>query len=57
MITLPAPRQVESAARAVQAEVLVSGDTIVPLSPGRTAKGLPPVGQGDLLGGREASGR
>jgi DNA recombination protein RmuC len=54
---LPAPRQVESAARAVQAEVLVSGDTIVPLSPGRTAKGLPPVGQGDLLGGREASGR
>ena len=53
---LPTPRQVESAARSVEKEVLVSGDTIVPLSPGRSAKGLPPAGQGDLLGGREASG-
>jgi DNA recombination protein RmuC len=54
---LPAPRQVESAARSVEKEVLVSGDTIVPLSSGRVAKGLPPAGQGDLLGGREAAGR
>jgi DNA recombination protein RmuC len=53
---LPSPRQVESAARSVEKEVLVSGDTIVPLSSSRAAKGLPPAGQGDLLGGREASG-
>jgi DNA recombination protein RmuC len=53
---LPTPRQVESAARSVEKEVLVSGDTIVPLSSGRAAKGLPPAGQGDLLGGREAAG-
>jgi DNA recombination protein RmuC len=45
---LPAPRQVESAARSVEKEVLVSGDRIVPL-------GTRPT-QGDLLGGREASG-
>ena len=50
---LPGPRQVESLARAVQAEVLVSGDTIVPLS-GKT-KSSTAAGQGDLLGGREAS--
>ena len=49
---LPAPRQVESLARAVQAEVLVSGDTVVPLS-GKARSA--PAGQGDLLGGREAS--
>jgi DNA recombination protein RmuC len=46
---LPAPRQVESAARSVEKEVLVSGDTIVPLSATRRPT------QGDLLGGREAS--
>ncbi len=46
---LPAPRQVESAARSVEKEVLVSGDTIVPLSGTRRPT------QGDLLGGREAS--
>ena len=51
---LPTPRQVESAARSVEKEVLVSGDTIVPLTSGR-ARTAP--GQGDLLGGREASGR
>ncbi len=51
---LPTPRQVESAARSVEKEVLVSGDTIVPLTSGR-ARTTP--GQGDLLGGREASGR
>ena len=47
---LPAPRQVESAARSLEKEVLVSGDTIVPLG----ARSRPT--QGDLLGGREASG-
>ena len=47
---LPSPRQVESAARSVEKEVLVSGDTIVPLS--QRPRGT----QGDLLGGREASG-
>jgi len=46
---LPAPRQVESAARSVEKEVLVSGDTIVPLSGSRRPT------QGDLLSGREAS--
>ena len=46
---LPAPRQVESAARSVEKEVLVSGDTIVPLSGTRRPT------QGDLLSGREAS--
>jgi DNA recombination protein RmuC len=51
---LPSPRQVESAARSVEKEVLVSGDTIVPLSGGRNRTTSP--GQGDLLGGREASG-
>jgi DNA recombination protein RmuC len=51
---LPTPRQVESAARSVEKEVLVSGDTIVPLSAGRPRTA--PT-QGDLLGGREASGR
>jgi DNA recombination protein RmuC len=50
---LPGPRQVESLARAVQAEVLVSGDTVVPLS-GKTKSGTA-AGQGDLLGGREVS--
>lgn len=45
---LPAPRQVESAARSLEKEVLVSGDRIVPLTARPT--------QGDLLGGREASG-
>ena len=50
---LPGPRQVESAARSVEKEVLVSGDTIVPLTSGR---GRTAPGQGDLLGGREASG-
>lgn len=53
---LPGPRQIESLARAVQAEVLVSGDTVVPLSSGKSGKSGPVVGQGDLLGGREASG-
>jgi DNA recombination protein RmuC len=47
---LLSPRQVESAARSVEKEVLVSGDTIVPLS--HRPRGT----QGDLLGGREASG-
>ncbi len=47
---LPAPRQVESAARSLEKEVLVSGDTIVPLGT------RPRPTQGDLLGGREASG-
>jgi DNA recombination protein RmuC len=51
---LPSPRQVESAARSVEKEVLVSGDTIVPMS-GPRNRVLNP-GQGDLLGGREASG-
>jgi DNA recombination protein RmuC len=51
---LPSPRQVESAARSLEKEVLVSGDTIVPLSGGRNRTTTP--GQGDLLGGREASG-
>jgi len=46
---LPAPRQVESAARSVEKEELVSGDTIVPLSGTRRTT------QGDLLSGREAS--
>lgn len=45
---LPGPRQVESAARSVEKEVLVSGDRIVPIGSRPT--------QGDLLGGREASG-
>jgi len=54
---MPAPRQVEAAARAVQAEVLVSGDTVVPLSGKTSGKHATPAGQGDLLGGREASGR
>lgn len=44
------PRQVESAARSLEKEVLVSGDTIVPLG------SRPRPTQGDLLGGREASG-
>ena len=45
---LPAPRQVESAARSLEKEVLVSGDTIVPMGAPRQRP--------DLLGGREASG-
>jgi DNA recombination protein RmuC len=53
---MPAPRQVEAAARAVQAEVLVSGDTIVPLSGKAGGRHATASGQGDLLGGREASG-
>ena len=48
---LPAPRQVESAARSLEKEVLVSGDTIVPMGAPRQRPA-----QGDLLGGREASG-
>jgi len=52
---LPAPRQVESAARSLQAEVLVSGDTVVPLSGGARSR-QPAADQGDLLGGREAAG-
>ena len=54
---LPGPRQVESLARSVQAEVLVTGERIVPLSSGKGAgPRSAPAGQGDLLGGREASG-
>jgi DNA recombination protein RmuC len=52
---VPAPGQVESLARAVQAEVLVSGDTIVPLTSGKSRTGALPTGQGELLGDREAS--
>ncbi|HEX6676855.1 MAG TPA: DNA recombination protein RmuC [Actinomycetes bacterium] len=46
---LPGPRQVESLARSMQAEVLATGERIVPMKPPRPA-------QGDLLGNREASG-
>lgn len=46
---LPGPRQVESLARSVQAEVLATGERIVPMKASRPT-------QGDLLGGREASG-
>jgi DNA recombination protein RmuC len=51
---LPAPQQVESLARALQAPVLVTGDSVVPLPSGKHSAGH--AGQGDLLGGREASG-
>jgi DNA recombination protein RmuC len=47
---LPTPRQVESAARSLEKEVLVSGDTIVALGT------RPRPAQDDLLGGREAAG-
>jgi DNA recombination protein RmuC len=56
---LEAPHQVESLARAVQAPVLVSGDSIVPL-PSSKSGGAGKSGrhgtQGDLLENRPASG-
>jgi DNA recombination protein RmuC len=50
---LPAPRQVESRARTVQAPLLVTGDSVVPLPSGGKVGGAT---QGDLLEGREAAG-
>jgi len=56
---LAAPRQVETLARAVQAPVLVAGDSVVPMPSGKSA-GRSGVGagprQGDLLDSREVSG-
>jgi DNA recombination protein RmuC len=49
---LPAPRQVESLARSVQAPLLVNGDSVVPMPPG---KGLNV--QGSLLEERPARAR
>jgi DNA recombination protein RmuC len=55
---LAAPRQIESLARAVQAPVLVSGDSIVPMPSGKSAgkSGVGAPRQGDLLDSREVSG-
>ena len=52
---LESPRQVESLARAVQAPVLVTGDSVVPMKPGGSGKAIGPR-QGDLLEGREVAG-
>ncbi len=49
---LEAPRQVESLARSVQAPVLVSGDSIVPMPAGKAA-----IVQGSLLDERPARAR
>jgi DNA recombination protein RmuC len=49
---LDAPRQVESLARSVQAPVLVTGDSIVPMHPGKSGSV-----QGSLLDDREARAR
>jgi DNA recombination protein RmuC len=49
-------RQVESLARSVQAPVLVSGDSVVPLPSGtKSGKAVGGPRQGDLLEDREAS--
>ena len=50
-------RQVESLARGVQAPVLVSGDSIVPMPSGtKSARSAALPRQGDLLEDREVSG-
>jgi hypothetical protein len=50
-------RQVESLARSVQAPVLVSGDSVVPMPSGAKGRSGSIPRQGDLLDDREVSGR